>query len=469
MKIPVSIRRTFVKQLGPSDCGLACLQTILNLIGRESDANALYKQSLLCDKDLSLSDLKKIAAGMQLRTSCVKMQISTLQTMKYPCILHMKNDAGGYHFQVCYGIKRTRRGYHYLMADPARQVHWLAEQVLNVQWQSKAALHFEDIPGCPVCHLNSSWKILYDMRLFPKTLGVTIPLLNICSAGLGLALSWALQRGINGSFSGRAGLTTAVVVLLFVIALFKGLFLYVKQAILIAVNRSVYETLASRLVHSVVLNRSLAQGKLTGESIKRIIMQIHKIQQAVFLLMSGLLSDGALIILLLCGLLYFSPAAGLISVSYLIIMTIITVNHLPHLFFSHAHLNELAVCTESVMIETMRASLVPGPEDNSLSYFHRCSLSFTTYQECLRSAATALNNRNLLLDCLGWVNVISTLSLCLAEAGKATMAYSTLLILTFLSYIITALMPKLCQVLYFVCEGAEASRQFNRIILGLSR
>ena len=49
-----------------------------------------------------------------------------------PCILYWKQN----HFVVCYGIKKRRGHYHFLIADPAKQPISYAEEELKKSWLS---------------------------------------------------------------------------------------------------------------------------------------------------------------------------------------------------------------------------------------------------------------------------------------------------------------------------------------------
>jgi ABC-type bacteriocin/lantibiotic exporter with double-glycine peptidase domain len=460
MKNETYIRRTFVSQLNAKDCGIACMRMILNYAGLETASNLFSSLSFLEQQERSLLELKKIAATARLNAKCVLLDIPFLREIKHPCILHITNETGQHHFQVCYGAQKRRDGYYYLMADPARQVYLLHEKKLEQQWESRAALHFERLPLAQSYQPESSWHIFLSLNLFPGPFWLALPLIHVCSAILGVALSWVLEKGINGSFANSSWrLIVSILLLLLMITLFRCLLSFFRQKILITLSTAVHERLFSTLTRKLIFELEWTAA-LNEKSLQFSRRQMQKILQALWLFLSVLLADGSLIVLLLAGIFYLTPIAGLVNCLYLSWMTFISVKRLPRLLFENANLNEIAGATEKMIINTLRSSMRPADENISNFFLQ----SHRRYLEVAAAFSFNLSKKNLIFDCLGAFNVIVILSVCLFRVQHLLMSYNNLLVVAFLSFVMTALMPKLSNALFSIEEGATCLRQFIKSV-----
>ena len=456
------IRKTFVRQISENDCGLACLSMILNYTGKRNDIPQLQVNMIVAAEGLSLLDLRNLAAQFKLHARCVKMDTSFLRENRMPCILHMVNDQGQNHFQVCYGMRKKRNARQYLMADPARQVYYLDEELLLKQWQSRAALYFDELPVSSNSAAASGWKFLFSMKFFPAGLWVSVPFLSVCIAFFGVAISWVLQRGINDSIVGkRNSLIFAVLFLLLIVSLFKSLFSYVRQRILININNTVNEQLVLRFLKKMVKGSSVNSLVQNHKSIKISMAEILKIQNAVSACMATLLSDGSIILFVLSGLFYLMPMAGTVNSIYLFLICLLAARKLPGLSFSYAHLHELSGATENFMVKETQLAIDTKnklPEENRVALHQQ---NHGRYLAFARTIAVEISNMNLLHECLGTLNVIVVFVLGLTKLQQQSMSYGSFMVLVVLSYFITVLMPKICNALYVIADGAEASLQYQ--------
>jgi ABC-type bacteriocin/lantibiotic exporter with double-glycine peptidase domain len=122
MKSIHSIRKIFIRQINENDCGIACLSMIFNYAGRTKEALELRHQALFKESGISLLELKIKAAIFDQAAKCVKLDLSYLRASDQPIILHMINENGNNHYQVCFGSVLRKKSRLYLMADPAHQV-----------------------------------------------------------------------------------------------------------------------------------------------------------------------------------------------------------------------------------------------------------------------------------------------------------------------------------------------------------
>lgn len=100
---------SFKKKIKPvlqnevSECGLACLVSILNFYGDYSDLRTLRQKFNLSLKGANLADIAKFAEQSNLSTRAIRADIDELKFLRLPCILHWEFN----HFVVLYSVSET--------------------------------------------------------------------------------------------------------------------------------------------------------------------------------------------------------------------------------------------------------------------------------------------------------------------------------------------------------------------------
>jgi ATP-binding cassette, subfamily C, bacteriocin exporter len=450
-------RRCFVRQLSDTDCGCACLAMIFNYAGMPHNISSFREKSITGEYGSSMLDLKKLSLEMNVAARCVEMEVDFLREISFPCILHTTNENGQDHFVVCYGTVRKGSGHRFLIADPARQVHFLSEDQLRKMWTSRAAIYFDNLTARPFSGTKNPWRVILSPAYFPKGLLICIPFLNLCSVALGVAVSWVLQKGLSDPLTEKKNsIIIGVILLLLIITVAKSLFSYVRQRVLIVINNSVNEQLVSGLINKIVCKSP--QFPLV-KSVRKSMSEVQRIQNALSAFVATLLSDGSLILLMLSASFYLLPVAGVINILYLIAISVLTIRSLPGLSFDYSNLNELAGATENFMlkeVETISEPVQQGIRANFHKDNHRRYLSFAN------RVAIHLSKLNLMYECLGAVNIIITLSFSLLRLHLQKIEYSEFMVIVILSYLISTLMPKISNAIFVIADGTEAAAIFNK-------
>ena len=457
MKNITYFRNLFVRQDGPNDCGIACLSMVLNYAGRPGDSDTLRSQHAFAPRSLSLLELRKLAAGCELAAQCVLMGIDTLRKQDRPCILHMENESGEQHFQVCFGTRRIGGRYRYLMADPARQIYYLDEAGLIELWKSKAALYFPGLlPGLPAA--GPAFKLLSFHLSIPGALLVVVPLLHIGSCFMGIAITWVLQTGMQNSFSGeKTSLLVALAALLLLINISRSALAFIRQKLLMMVNRHVNDQLTDRLLNDI---KNYKEQNLPKASypLKRAMTDIQRFQNAVFVLINVLMADGSLLLLVISSLTYYQPVIGCVNLVYLLIALLVTVIKLPSLDFDHAHLAEMAAIAESQLLKEISR---PIPFDLQQSNTYR--RDHARYQTFAKMLAGKISKLNLFCECAGSLNVVIVLIISLLKLKQSGLSYGPFLILVLSSLFLSTLIPRICNSLITIRDGLSAAND-NKFI-----
>jgi len=130
------IKRTFSRQLDQSDCGVACLLSIMRYHGCFKSLEQLREKSGTSKQGTTLLGLFKAAQDLWFSVKGYESEFNSIQNQSYPSILHVILEDRMQHYIVCYGYEK---GY-YLIGDPARGLLELSEDELAKIWKSKSLL-----------------------------------------------------------------------------------------------------------------------------------------------------------------------------------------------------------------------------------------------------------------------------------------------------------------------------------------
>jgi ABC-type bacteriocin/lantibiotic exporter with double-glycine peptidase domain len=387
------------------------------------------------------------------------MDLTTLRSIKQPVVLHTVNQVNGNHFLVCFGAGKKYNTWQYLIGDPARHMVMVPEHELVAAWQSKAALYFEDISFSKPEVRRQACLPLFSVSSFPAGLWLAIPFLNICATFLGIALSVALQRGIEDSLAGKKrSLIVAVLFLLLIITIFKSIVTYIRQRVLIKLNNAVNEQFINSFIQKIISRQDLNFMQINEGNLRVRLADIQKIQNAVSNFAAVMLSEGLLIMLVLSGLFFVQPIVGLVNLAYLVLVFWFAVSNMPYLSYQTAYLNELSAITEFSLLKEVQTPAGPGKSESRFK-IHR--ENHGKYLSQAKFIATRISRFNLLYECIGTVSVLAVFILCLAEIQKMAMSNGTLMVIVITSYYIAVLMPRVCNAFTIIYDGVEAARQFN--------
>lgn len=130
------LKRSFVRQQDQSDCGVACLLSVIKYFGGDTKLERLREFSGTTKQGTTLLGLYQAASELGLQAEAYEADISNLIEQEYPCILHIIKDEKLQHYVIFYGVD----GDELIISDPAEGVKRITKEELEQQWQSKALL-----------------------------------------------------------------------------------------------------------------------------------------------------------------------------------------------------------------------------------------------------------------------------------------------------------------------------------------
>lgn len=141
------IQKTHTLQLDQSDCGVACLLSIIKLYGGNSSIEKLREASGTTKQGTTLLGLYQAAQKIGFTAEGCEADIQALIDHKQPVILHVVIEKQLQHYVVCYGLSPTlsegKGEKMFIIGDPAKGVSYMSENELDEIWVSKSCLTLE--------------------------------------------------------------------------------------------------------------------------------------------------------------------------------------------------------------------------------------------------------------------------------------------------------------------------------------
>ncbi|MCH5598138.1 cysteine peptidase family C39 domain-containing protein [Niabella ginsengisoli] len=140
MQTQKHIQKSFVLQQDQSDCGVACLLSLIKYYSGNNTFETLRNLSGTNTTGTTLLGLYQAANNLGFTAEGCEADIDALIEHGKPCILHVTVDDNMQHYVVCYGIHEDEV---FLIGDPAKGIVYYTKEELEKIWQSKTCLTLE--------------------------------------------------------------------------------------------------------------------------------------------------------------------------------------------------------------------------------------------------------------------------------------------------------------------------------------
>ena len=313
-----ALTNSFTLQQDQSDCGVACLASIIKFHGGNSSLDQLRKVSGTSRQGTTLLGLMQAAQQLGFEAEGFEAKsVENLKELTEPAILHVLIDNRLQHYVVYYGHVplSSGEGLGVRLGDPAKGIIEIPAQELNSIWQTKALLKlvptasFEkvsDLKGKKKQWLISLIKDDLNILLISLFLGIIISVLGISTA----IFSQKLIDDILPTENTQKLILSLVLVTLLLLArsglaFLRGLFM-VRQGL--DFNNRIIQNFYNNLLS---LPKSFFDTRKTGDLIAR-MNDTRRIQSVLSTLFGSVLID-LLVVLISLGFVFaYSSWVGFI-------------------------------------------------------------------------------------------------------------------------------------------------------------
>ncbi len=308
------INKTFTRQLDQSDCGVACLLSILKYHGGSKSLENLRELSGTSKQGTTLLGLYQAANKLGFKAEGYEGKFDYLQKLEHPVILHVVIDKRLQHYVVCYGFENGK----YLIGDPGRGIVEYTESELAQVWESKSLL--ELLPTEKIEQIAQIKKRKWDWfgSLIKEDISLlsVIFIVSLVVAVLGMVMAIFSQKLIDDILPSKN--TEKLVLSLILVAILliaRGGIGYIAGFFGITQGKGFNNRLIDRFFSSLLhLPKSFFDNRRIGELVER-MNDTSRIQTTITAVVGDLLKNFLLVIIGEVVLFIYSPLIGLLSLA----------------------------------------------------------------------------------------------------------------------------------------------------------
>jgi len=190
------IQKTHTLQLDQSDCGVACLLSIIKLYNGNQSIENLRKLSGTTKTGTTLLGLYQSANQLGFTAEGCQADITSLIDCEQAVILHTIIENQLQHYIICYEYDKQKG---FLIGDPAKGIYYLSENELDAIWVSKNCLILEPNENFVTSAEVTKSQKKYFLNLLKedyKLLSFSL-VIGIFVAALGMAMAIFSQKLID--------------------------------------------------------------------------------------------------------------------------------------------------------------------------------------------------------------------------------------------------------------------------------
>jgi ATP-binding cassette subfamily B protein len=391
------IKKSFTFQHDQSDCGVACLLSVIKYYGGNISMERLRELSGTSIEGTSLLGLYQAANELGFDAEGASGDIENLVRQKEPVILHVIKDNQFEHFVVYYGIEKRK----IIIGDPAEGIKLYDYSDLDKIWQSKHCLMLKPTKDFSTKNNDKKQKQRWFFNLLKPDYNVLISsfIIGILLSALNLATAFATQKLIDNIIPSKNIRNLFIIIgfLLFLLLIgaslsyFRGLFL-IKQ------NKNFNNRIIAYFYNSLIrLPKSFFDTRAIGDMVAR-LNDTTRIQGFISQLIGSFSIDFIMLTASLCFIFYFSISFGCFIISFFLLYFVIIRFQIKKVIKYQKRIME-----QYANVETNYINTIEGISDiknfNRQDLFNNRNISvYDEYQQkiydlgCFQTKLTFLNN-----------------------------------------------------------------------------
>ncbi len=317
MLLSARIKESFIFQQDQSDCGVACLASIIKFHQGESSLENLRKLSGTSKQGTTLLGLMQAAQQVGFEAEGLEAEgVGNLNELSEPAILHVVMENKLQHYLVYYSQTLST----YILGDPAKGIVEMSGEELDKIWQSKALLKLAPTEKfekkIDTRNKKKEWiigliKEDFNVLLISLFLGIAISILGISTA----IFSQKLIDDILPKENTQKLLLSLVLVTLLLLA--RSGLAYLRGLFMIRQGMDFNNRIIQRFYNNLLqLPKSFFDTRKTGELIAR-MNDTRRIQSVLSVVSGSMVIDFLLVMVSLGFVFAYSTTVGLIMLGSL--------------------------------------------------------------------------------------------------------------------------------------------------------
>jgi ATP-binding cassette, subfamily C, bacteriocin exporter len=375
------IEKTHTLQLDQSDCGVACLLSIIKLYEGNSSLEKLRELSGTTKEGTTMLGLYQVANQIGFTAEGCEADMQALKDHGEPVILHVLIENKLQHYIVCYSYDQIKG---FTIGDPAKGIYQLSEVELDKIWVSKTCLTLapNELFHKEKAVKNAQLKWFLDLLESDyKLLWISV-LLGVFVSGLGMAMSLFSQKLIDDILpSHNIKKLISGIALLGILLLSRVGISVLREFFLLQQSKDFNNRINNQFFTSLLhLPKSFFDTRKIGELVAR-LNDTQRVQRVIKTLASSLVIDILVSIISMVFLFGYSWKLGIISLFSLPIYFYIIYRSNKKIINSQKEVMQSYAYNESNYINTIQG-IATIKNDNKQIFFSKTNeIVFNNFQE----------------------------------------------------------------------------------------
>lgn len=350
-----TIKKTFVFQQDQSDCGVACLASIIKYYGGNIAFEKLRELSGTTQQGTTLLGLYQAARQLGFDAKGLEAEtVNNLRELISPSILHVVINNQQQHFFICYGFDENG---HIIIGDPAMGIMRYSAEELEKVWLSKALLKLTQNQNFVKAKVQVHRKRHWIVDLVKDDVNVLTAALfiGLIISALGLSTSIFSQKLIDDILpSGNIEKMILSLSLVGVLLLARSGLGYLRGFFLIRQGRDFNNRIIQKFYGSLLyLPKSFFDSRKTGDLIAR-MNDTRRIQATISLISGNILIDLLLIVVATGFVFSYSYLLGFVVVAFLPIYALLVYLFNSNIIKSQKDVMSSYALTEGHYVDTIQ-------------------------------------------------------------------------------------------------------------------
>jgi ATP-binding cassette, subfamily C, bacteriocin exporter len=310
-----TLKKTFVLQHGQSDCGVACLLSLIKYYGGDASLENLREQSGTSIQGTTLLGLYQSSVKFGFDAEGLEAEgVHNLAELNEPVILHVLIDSRLQHYFVFYGFAKSGLA---VIGDPAKGIIEISKDELEKAWQSKALLKLTPNKNFVKRSDENSKKKAWIIDLIKEDVNILVVglFLGIIISVLGLSTAIFSQKLIDNILpSGNQQKLILSLVLVTVLLLARSGLASLRGFFLIRQGMDFNNRIIGKFYSSLLrLPKSFFDTRKTGDLIAR-MNDTRRIQTTISIISGNIIIDLLLVIVSTVFVFVYSATLGFVVI-----------------------------------------------------------------------------------------------------------------------------------------------------------
>ena len=351
-------KKTFVTQVDQSDCGIACLMSLINYHGGNEEREKLRQLSGTTERGTTMLGLYQSALKLGFKAEGFEADIAHLKDLEVPVILHTHTPNKTQHYVVYYGHENGK----YLIGNPdfSIGVHYCSEKELEEQWVSKKLLLIEPTKKFKSFDGERETKWSWFMNAVKEDLSfLTIAsVLGVVISLLGLATAVFSQRLFDQILPEEnfQKLNMGIALLCFLLVA-RSFLNYLRNLFLLQQSKDFNKRIMNYFYSSIIrLPLNFFENRKVGELIAR-MNDTRRIQNTISFAFGVVIIDALIILSTVLFVFFYSNTVGVMLIISLVVFALLVV-----LYDKKIHSAQFEVMRSYALNESNYIDTVEGVE-----------------------------------------------------------------------------------------------------------